>query len=236
MLTQRSSSQDPSQDLWAGHRCTCTRPACCLQTDRNRNTQGQIRKEDLSYQAPQAVFPWGIQLSPTWYAGIQILRFLTSAKTKLWMMQKAQGKQRNKHTHPKKHLQCIGKSPMFCHGLFTTDCVLGCVEFLTYSWEESSHHMLRVQLILEKPAQLTSLTQVHKKPFPESKESKNCHVILNACTVKLWCESKIHYQIILELWLTTKNTRRFDQLCLVFLVEQLVNFPLENMSGKRHIS
>lgn len=48
-------------------------------------------------------------------------------------------------------------------------------------------------------------------------------------------ELKIHCKIILEFWLTPKNTRGFDQLCLVFLVKELINFALETMSGKRHI-
>lgn len=40
---------------------------------------------------------------------------------------------------------------------------------------------------------------------------------------------KIHYKIILDLWLTAKNMRLFDQLCLVLLIEELVNFALETM-------
>lgn len=46
-------------------------------------------------------------------------------------------------------------------------------------------------------------------------------------------ELKIHCKIILEFWLTPKNTRGFDQLCLVFLVKELINFALETMSGKK---
>lgn len=75
-----------------GVRDTSLHSAC--KQAHNSKTQGQIRNEDWSYQAPQAAPPWGIQQSPMWYVDIQSLRFLTSAETKLWMIQKAQGEKK----------------------------------------------------------------------------------------------------------------------------------------------
>lgn len=46
----------------------------------------------------------------------------------------------------------------------------------------------------------------------------------------------IHYKIMLALWLTSKKYEMIYQLCLVFLVEELINSGLETKPGKRHIS